>query len=233
MNRFESLISKLKEKFPNDQWIESWELVKHYDEWKPYFDALSILDEKSFNTIKTKLEIAFKEQGEPRGKVNFVSILNECFAYQYLQKKGFSQIVFLEESNKSKKNKPRSADIKYQDGDVMHYCEVKTIHISDDELKRPNGEVFSSSVYESLGEGFFNKLKHDIEKNARDQLNNAGLVFFVVYFDDFTHYYIEEYKAQLVNFFSNNSYQLDFIFKFGVHSEYYFDPIKNQDIRLN
>ena len=111
----------------------------------------------------------------------------------------------------------KTPDISYVEQE-MKYCEVKSIGISDDEIKRRYGhdldgqdfdvpdfyrlDFFDGKAHTRLSDGFLNKLLIDVN-DAREQIaavKGTGIVFVLARFDDFTRDYIETYRAQLRKF---------------------------------
>ena len=129
-------------------------------------------------------------------KQGFFNQLNEAFAYRYLVHKGFRNVRFVREG------KGRNPDIGFDDRDGRsHYCEVKTLGISNDEINRSSrGEVYDGSVYSSLSEGFLSKFNAALI-GARQQIcarGADGLVYIIIKFDDFTLDYYRTYRKQLI-----------------------------------
>lgn len=110
------------------------------------------------------------------------------------------------------KNK-RTPDIECKKQGKRLLCEVKTVNISDKEIRRrTSSEVFDGSIYCNLNHRFNNKFESDF-KDAIDQLfkysNSEAddlivcpgtaliMVYFVINFDDFTGRYRDNYERQL------------------------------------
>jgi hypothetical protein len=102
-------------------------------------------------------------------------------AYQFLLRQGFNTVEILQEDG------TRKPDIAYRDCNNRRYCEVKSIGISDDEIRRFSAEdVFDAAVYKDLSGGFRKKLGSDL-KQAQQQISSQGgrgLVFLDARFDD-------------------------------------------------
>jgi hypothetical protein len=106
----------------------------------------------------------------------------------------------------------KTPDIGYVD-QGLKFCEVKSIGISDDEIKRRYGpdpgshavrgqDFFDGNAYTTLSDGFLNKLKIAVNE-ARKQIasvKGTGIVFLLLRFDDLTPDYVETYRAQLREF---------------------------------
>ncbi|MCK9606635.1 MAG: hypothetical protein M0R33_09320 [Methylomonas sp.] len=97
----------------------------------------------------------------------------------------------------------KTSDLSFEENSAYGLCEVKTIGVSDEELDRyEKGEVFSTTVYRELGEGFFNKLGSLIE-NALEKMQEPiekKLIFFVVHFDDHALYFFSTYEKEIKRF---------------------------------
>ena len=136
--------------------------------------------------------------------------MNEVFAYRYLVSKGFDNVRFIKEDNRK-----RSPDIRYKIHNVLKYCEVKTLGISNDEINRRNAEgvVHDSSVYITLDYGFLNKFCHAI-KNAKKQICSFGidgLVYIIIRFDDIALDNYNNYRKQLIEFSKAHGFENIFV----------------------
>lgn len=201
MSRFNYLLTKLEELYPNDQWLKDFRLFENDEVFAPkvraYDEALSVLDEASWSIFEPKLLLSFKCTISRRGKQNFFNHLNEAIAYNYLLKCGLNCVRFIEETNESK-----TPDILFGE-ESKYYCEVKTISESMAQIDRYDGDdLIDGGVYRVLGEAFFNKLESTIT-TAIDQFpvkREGNIVFLVVHFDDFTNMYFDSYEEQISMF---------------------------------
>ncbi|HJW44227.1 MAG TPA: hypothetical protein VJ463_07215 [Geothrix sp.] len=133
-------------------------------------------------------------------KTGFFAQLNEAFAYRYLISRGFSNVTFLSEG------KNKQPDLGFKVRSKVGFCEVKSIGISDKEIRRRcSHECIDGFIYETLSSGFLSKLedKINVAKEQLGGLSNRNIVYVVAEFDDFTHDYIAEYRKQLEQFITN------------------------------
>jgi hypothetical protein len=214
MVRIRELMAAVRKRFPDDVFFTSGEdsLLGKLDHYKTYDAALMCLDDGSWNILKEKAIQNFPAERKGQTKQPFFNLLNEAFAYQYLLRKGLKNVRFMKEDGIIK-----TPDISYVEQE-MKYCEVKSIGISDDEIKRRYGhdldgqdfdvpdfyrlDFFDGKAHTRLSDGFLNKLLIDVN-DAREQIaavKGTGIVFVLARFDDFTRDYIETYRAQLRKF---------------------------------
>jgi len=225
MFRFEELINELTRIYKNDYWLEEYNdkigrNLNLNDQIKKYNLALYELDIESWLVLKQKLIKKFNQPENNRGKYDFFSTMNEAFAYKYLKISGSSKLKIIVEGDKE------NPDISYETNGKNEFCEVKTINISDQEIVKMNqsnkvqsdediynifheGKELSidcNKEYSKLSLGFFNKLKKDLEK-ASSQIskdnNGSGIIFIIIHFDDFTHYFIENYIESIKCYMRN------------------------------
>ncbi len=165
--------------------------------YQAYDWALSYLNEQSWAELSRKAVAHFVDHREGQLKQGFFNQLNDAFAYQFLVRRGCSQVSILRESKTS------TPDIKFFVGDTCYYCEVKTICISQEEInRRGSASYFDGSVYSELSPAFLNKLGSALLL-AHRQISGqgaTGLVFVVAQFDDFTMAYYDRYREQLIDF---------------------------------
>ncbi len=218
MSRFNEVVKELEQRYPNDWWIMAFQKKAKEDHplykktISEYNKALNCLDPESFSILRDKVLSEFKceavRNDNGRGRQLLFDKLNEAFAYKYLQNKGVNNLCFVEENNEKVKNQPETPDIRFEEKGRVGYCEVKTINRSDKDKKRyKNCESFSGSEY-NLNDGFFNKLRHALDK-AKSQVKNPsdsefGIAYLIINFDDpiLTNY--KTYKEQLLAFFQQS-----------------------------
>jgi hypothetical protein len=215
MNRLLEIVTDIRQKYPADTFFDQFETKSLNDPlyrgwYSPYKSSLDQLDPISWGILKNKAIEKFLDHGRPiQLKEAFFAQLNEAFAYCYLIDRGFVNIEFLAE-DKTKKPKKRP-DLKYFNNGEAHFCEVKTIGISNNEIKgRGSFRTFS---YNQLDEGFFKKLHAAIEKGQKQILavGTKGIVFVYILTDDPSGRYIDNYKDQLKAIVASNQ---DIILKF-------------------
>ena len=162
-----------------------------------YERALSYLDQESWAELSRKAIAHFLDHREGQLKQGFFNQLNDAFAYQFLSRRGCSRVSILREGQNP------TPDIEFFVGDTRHYCEVKTIGISEEEINRRGAESsFDASVYQELSHAFLNKLNSTLLMAHRQVTSQGatGLVFVIAQFDDFTMAHYERYREQLVDF---------------------------------
>jgi hypothetical protein len=163
--------------------------------YRAYDRAFSYLDAASWHELSQKALLHFRDHREGQLKQGFFNQLNDAFAYQFLVRRGYTNVSILRE----KKNE-RTPDLQYFVGDVRHFCEVKTIGVSEEELARRASEsAFDGSVYRELSDKFLGKLNSTLLQ-AQVQISSkgaTGLVFILANFDDFTLLYYDRYRQQI------------------------------------
>lgn len=212
MRHIRQLIALAKATYPNDGFFAGVEqTVKLVPEaraqYRAYERALSTLDSKSWIVLRDKAIAHFTDHRIGQQKQGFFNQLNDAFAYQYLLRRGYEHVRILQETGKTQ------PDIEYMDGGEKRFCEVKTIGISDAVIaRRAKVQVTSSSIYQELSSEFLSKLESTL--NAADcqikACRGTGLIFLLMYFDDFTldHYdrYREQISARLESHTAENIY---------------------------
>ncbi|WP_457375050.1 hypothetical protein [Pseudomonas tolaasii] len=207
------LFKMVKSAHPNDQFFStlhetlriSYQVRQIYG---AYEQALSCLDERSWGVLSSKALDHYLDHREGQLKQGFFNQLNEAFAYQFLLREGCTNVAILQEDG------TRKPDIAYKYGGELRYCEVKTIGISDDEVRRISAQnVFDATIYQELSPGFLNKLDNDLKQAHRQIFSqgNRGLVFVVARFDDFTLSHYDRYREQLLEFLQGHDAQDVFI----------------------
>lgn len=199
MRRMRDLVNMVKEAHPKDEFFatldETWSQARA--SYGAYDEALACLDPESWRVLSKKAIEHYLDHRAGQLKQGFFNQLNEAFAYHFLIRQGYQGVSVLPESGTT------TPDLTYIDKGVRHYCEVKTIGVSKDELdRRAAEESFDCSIYQELSEGFLNKLDSDL-KQACLQLSSQsglGLVFVIANFDDFTLTYYDRYQQQISQF---------------------------------
>ncbi len=163
-------------------------------QYRAYERALSTLDSESWMVLRDKAIAHFTDHRSGQRKQGFFNQLNDAFAYQYLIRRGYGHVRILREVGETQ------PDIAYTHDTEKHFCEVKTIGISDEVIaRRAKVRATSSSIYSNLSSGFLNKLKStlsaaDCQIKARQ---GKGLIYLLMYFDDFTLDYYDRYRKQI------------------------------------
>lgn len=201
MKRIRELIVTVTQKYPNDQFFagfeESCRLNMAKRTWyRKYDSTLQLLDKESWQIIKEKAVAHFNDHRRGQLKQGFFHQLNEAFAYNFLVRRGFSNVKILRESGKT------TPDIQYFEAGLVKHCEVKTIGLSEEEIKLRETQDVYQNPYANLEEGFFQKLACDV-KNAREQIakqNTSGLIYLIINFDDIALDYYSEYRRKIISF---------------------------------
>lgn len=224
MAGFNQLIKELENQFPNDWWIvsrrESSRLLPDaFPEVQIYEKALSVLDDESWLVLSENARLAFKGPRTSRGKNQLFNLLNEALAYEFLNDNDFDCVRMLKADRKNKK-----PDISFELNGKVHYCEVKTIGASAEELGRfDSGEVFDSGIYIKLTEQFLLKLCSTIDV-AEGQLlavGGRGLIYIVVHFDDFTLSHYGIYRRQILAVLVSTYPNREIIIRVGINQPRY------------
>jgi hypothetical protein len=209
MKRFRELISHIRQRYPSDDWVADYEQSccawpsarAHY---RRYDDALMLLDDKSWSTLRDKAVAHFRDERKGQRKQGFFNQLNEAFAYGYLLRQGFKNIRFVDET------KGKTPDISFVDRGIESFCEVKTIGISDVEIRRRETPgVHDGSVYFNLSA----KIPLALESGVREawaQIHSHGengLVFALIRFDDIASDHYKRNRKQLVEFCRSRGFE--------------------------
>jgi hypothetical protein len=147
-----------------------------------------------------------KEEIIRKKKITWIQLMdkmNEVRGYNYLARMGCQNIQFISPSRTKGLKTP---DIEGMLGAVTVLCEVKTIHISDEERDFRNGGPARKMT--GLKCGFFRKLRKD-QMNAEKQLREYNtsistrrIVYVIINFDDWVGNGREEYFNQIQRFLS-------------------------------
>ncbi len=230
MRRMYDLVKMTRESHPEDQFFANLDDTLRSSsqaraQYRTYDRALSYLDAESWDVLSKKAIAHFQDHRSGQKKQGFFFQLNEAFAYQFLIRRGYKGVAVLREDGATK------PDITYLDGADRHFCEVKSIGVSDAELKiRDAKDVYDLCVYQELSAGFLNKLGDAIRQAGRQissQGNSSGLVFVVAQFDDFTLDHYSNYRKQISQFLSNHDVPEVFI-KIGLGGSRYIHKRANQ-----
>ena len=201
MRRIYELVALIEKEHSNDHFFANLKQTLEFApevraQYRAYERALSILDLDSWNVLRNKALEHFIDHGLGQRKQGFFNQLNEAFAYEHLIRKGFQGVQILRETGKI------LPDIQYTDRQVIKYCEVKTVGISDDLIaRRESMQATSSEIYYQLSAEFLNKLRSSIDV-AADQLRTKGsngLIYLLMLFDDFTLEHYKTYRKQVTS----------------------------------
>ena len=134
-----------------------------------------------------------------RGWSQLIAILNQARAHNYLKRHGCLEIAFVARSSKSRTKTP---DIKASFVGQEVLCEVKTLEISDDEVKARK-EMLGRNIQWELPPQFLAKLSKTIVKaqsqlhSYRASLQSECIAFLVMNFDDWLGEYKSTYYRQI------------------------------------
>lgn len=215
MKRFRKLVTEVRKRFAEDSFFANFEKLledpekrKHY---RAYNDALHFLDEDSWTVLKAKAIREFRNEREGQLKQGFFNQLNEAFAYRYLVRKGFKNVRVLVEG------KEKRPDLSYLNQGAVCHCEVKTLGITDNEIRRRgSGKVFDLGVYRDLSDVFEEKLLAAI-RTAWKQLHAAGpngIVFIIVNPDDIAQDHYHRHRKQIAKLHARHGFN-GVVVKFG------------------
>ncbi len=218
MIRFNELIRELEEIYPDDWWLKAFNSEAAQDEvfvrkFDVYRNSLSELDPESWEILKSKSILAFKQTIGRRGKNQFFNLLNESLAYQYLKNMTFTEVSMIKESN------AKTPDLSFQLNEETQYCEVKTINVSEEQLDLYDDETIqiSSFDYSKLTDQFFSKLSSTIE-SAYTQFSfpsDKNIVYIVIKFDDFSRLNTQNYIDSISKFLRSKFKKQSIFIRFG------------------
>lgn len=144
-------------------------------------ELLNRLDEESWNYLKGKCKPLLSKANEDRGWTRLFDRLNEAKGYGYLLDRGCNSPKFIRPDKNG-----QAPDLEASDGTSEYLCEVKTINLTYEEIKRrEKGEV--KDVAYMLSYKLKSKLEVAAEK-ATCQLkgaeNKIKIALFVICLDD-------------------------------------------------
>jgi hypothetical protein len=157
------------------------------------------LDPVAWESLKSKASPYLKRKdAKGRNFQQLFDVLGEASAYNYLREShGCSRVCFIPESD------DRTPDLEGVRDCVRVLCEVKTINISEDEIRARRGPPTVRKVENRLDNGFLRKLDSDVT-NAKSQLRTYDpdsdaqhLVYINICFDDWLGLYKEDYLPQI------------------------------------
>jgi hypothetical protein len=143
-----------------------------------------------------------------RGWQQLFDILNQARAYNYLRTLSCSTVRFIP---RAKIQGLRTPDLEAALGSKRILCEVKTINVSQEEVRARNEPTVRSTAIR-LEDGFFRKLRSDIrvakeQMHAYDAMGTAQrYVYINLCFDDFLAEYKDEYFRQIDQYLSDNPF---------------------------
>lgn len=191
--------------FPNfDSYIRdkdpSLDLMKQA--WLAYEREFQRLDATSWESLKNEARPYLNafDVKKGRGQEQLISILNQARAYNYIIDLGCSNVRFIP---KPKKNGQETPDIEGDMNGKRVLCEVKTIHVSKDEVDRrqAGGVRLTTNLLDD--KFLYDKLKPTLCKTKSQMKSYDGsdnvkcVAFLVVNFDDSFGEYRASYYAQI------------------------------------
>jgi len=184
--------------------MESRARLKHFRDIETELQAL---DTAAWDYLKEQLAPLLTVRSDKRGWQALFDKLNEAKGYNHLLGAGCANVRFIPASSVRGQRTP---DVEGTSAGTRVLCEVKTINMSEVEaIRRTNGAAGSISL--QLPDGFFRKLKSDIETATAQMVaydpddSVRRIVYVVVNFDDNLHEYAAAYSAQIDTFVAANS----------------------------
>src|SRR5271165_1851384 len=136
--------------------MESRARLKHFRDIETELQAL---DTAAWDYLKEQLAPLLTVRSDKRGWQALFDKLNEAKGYNHLLGAGCANVRFIPASSVRGQRTP---DVEGTSAGTRVLCEVKTINMSEVEaIRRTNGAAGSISL--QLPDGFFRKLKSDIE----------------------------------------------------------------------
>jgi hypothetical protein len=200
MRRFAELAGLARSRYPKDKYFDDLENSVRLsalarNQCLAYERAFTTLDQSSWSALRTKALAHFTHHREGQWKQGFFNQLNEAFAYRLLRQRGFARIKVLPELGKT------TPDLEYFEGRYRRHCEVKTISISDEAIKRRSSSVAYNTyaIHGELSPQFIAKVVSAIGLASAQitAVGGGGLIFLNVHFDDFTLQHYSRYRRQL------------------------------------
>ncbi|MBI4966498.1 MAG: hypothetical protein HZC25_00125 [Rhodospirillales bacterium] len=164
---------------------------------------LAGLDESAWEALKEEALPRLSATIPDRGWEQFFSILNQARGYNFLAARGYSNIEFIP------RTKSKTPDLKAMSGDETVLCEVKTIHISQDEVNRRlvggviDGVPNISPEFVTKLHRVINEAKTQMESFDSD-LHTKYIAYLVINFDDILHECASQYEIQIRENLSRN-----------------------------
>lgn len=185
---------------------------------------LQAVDPGSWEFLKNEASpYLIRKDPSGRGWQQLFDILNQARAYNYLKSIGCSNIQFIP---RAEKLALRTPDLEAKLGAERILCEVKTINISQEEV-RARTQLTVRSIALRLTDGFFRKLRSDVldAKNQIEAYDSTGTAVRFIYinpcFDDFLAQCKDAYFQQIDQYLSNDPISgIDLIFH-NDHTAFY------------
>src|SRR6267154_1846259 len=117
------------------------------------------IDQESWNLLKSEAIPLLRRSDKLRGWQALFDKLNEAKGYRYLKQIGCTNVRFIP---RSRSRGLKTPDLEAFLASTRVLCEVKTINISQDEVRARNGSSVKS-ILTKLPLEFFNKLRATLE----------------------------------------------------------------------
>ncbi len=168
--------------------------------WAAQESQFGLLDQPSWEQLKAEAVPYLTVKDEKgRGWFQLISILNQARAHNYLKRRGCDEVRFVPRAKKAGVETPDLEAI-YGNREVL--CEVKTLQISDDEV-RARTDILGRKTQDVLPPEFLVKLSRTIEKaekqlhSYRESPESECIAFLVANFDDRLGEYKRNYYEQI------------------------------------
>ncbi len=169
-------------------------------------EELNRLDQASWEYFKEDCHHYLCKKDSQRGWSQLFDKFNEVKGYCYLLDNGCHTIKFIP---RSKTNGMKTPDLLGKNQEFTFLCEVKTINLSEKEIKRRNNRTCKEVAYK-LNEGLQAQIKNAINE-AKEQLNNyfadnvkSRIIYILVCNDDWQSepmpIVCQEIKSSIQNF---------------------------------
>lgn len=174
-----------------------------YGRWER---ALQSLDESAWLYLSHEALPHLVVRDSSRGWQSLFNILNQAHAYDYLKRLDCQNVAFIP------RRRQKSPDLEAWLAGSRLLCEVKTMNISDEEI-RGRTTVVARDIAIHLHSGFFRKLSASINQ-ARPQLTEFDparsarhLVYVSPCFDDFLGEHKEQYFSEIDQYLVAQSFE--------------------------
>ena len=168
--------------------------------WAAQESQFRLLDWPSWEQLKTEaLPYLTVEDPKGRGWHQLISILNQARAHNYLKRRGCTDIRFVPRAKKTGIETP-DIEANWKAREIL--CEVKTLEISDDEV-RARSDILGRATQHVLPLEFHAKFCRTIEKAQRQLYSyrkspeSECIAFLVINFDDWPGEYKGDYYRQI------------------------------------
>lgn len=158
---------------------------------------LAALNAAAWNHLKANVGPLFMKGEKSRGWQGAFSELNEAKAYNFLVRRGYTNVEFI-----PRRSDTKTPDLRAKTGNVDVLCEVKTVNRSERAV-RAKAQAMGGSVSNLLPDEFFTKLTSTVRR-ADEQMaafcsmpDMKRIVYLVINFDDWLHECAGDYLVQI------------------------------------